>query len=189
MSSPAQPLHPSMVSLLDPEYVAFHNTHVINIVPPHTLPWSPDLRNAPAVPGGAAPIPVGTVRDFEMPVKTAGPDGAETVVNVKVRAFTPEGAPPEDGWPVFIFFHGGTGREFNTTYLTLIVVYVLGGWTFGNINSENGLCTNMCVRTYPRPCSTYLHSLSSSVPSSQKRNASSSASTTGSHPRTHILQA
>ncbi|PBK98469.1 hypothetical protein ARMGADRAFT_1051874 [Armillaria gallica] len=43
------------------------------------------------------------------------------------RAFTPEGEAPTTGWPVFIYFHGG-------------------GWTFGNINSENSLATNMCVR-------------------------------------------
>ncbi|KAH9046257.1 alpha/beta hydrolase fold-domain-containing protein [Lactarius hengduanensis] len=43
----------------------------------------------------------------------------------KVRVFTPEGPRPQRGWPVFIFFHGG-------------------GWTLGNINSENAFCTNMC---------------------------------------------
>lgn len=42
------------------------------------------------------------------------------------RAFTPEGDAPTAGRPVFIYFHGG-------------------GWTFGNINSENSLATNMCV--------------------------------------------
>ncbi|THH19723.1 hypothetical protein EW146_g1491 [Bondarzewia mesenterica] len=42
-----------------------------------------------------------------------------------VRVFTPEGEAPVAGWPVFIFFHGG-------------------GWTLGNINSENSFSTNMC---------------------------------------------
>lgn len=100
---PAQPLHPSMVPLLDPEYVIFHNTHITHIVPPHTLPWSPELRKAPTVPGGSVPLQVGGVRDYEMQV----PTGSGNSASVKLRAFTPEGSPPEDGWPVFIFFHGG----------------------------------------------------------------------------------
>ncbi|KAA1471525.1 hypothetical protein DENSPDRAFT_837535 [Dentipellis sp. KUC8613] len=43
----------------------------------------------------------------------------------EVRVFTPEGTAPSAGWPVFIFFHGG-------------------GWTLGNINSENAFSSNMC---------------------------------------------
>lgn len=29
-----------------------------------------------------------------------------------VRVFTPEGAAPEEGWPVFIYLHGGQSRQF-----------------------------------------------------------------------------
>ncbi|THU97426.1 hypothetical protein K435DRAFT_662798 [Dendrothele bispora CBS 962.96] len=111
---PKQPLHPSVISKLDPEYIEFHNSTLQYITPPHTLPWDPALRNAPAVPGGTEPLKVGSVKDFEM-------------THTNFRAFTPEGEVPEKGWPVFIFFHGG-------------------GWTFGNIGSEQGFSTNMCVR-------------------------------------------
>ncbi|KAJ7069901.1 alpha/beta hydrolase fold-domain-containing protein [Mycena amicta] len=89
-----QPIHPSMLSRLDPEYVQFHNNSLATIVPPHTLPWDPALRNAPAVPGGSAPLPVGATQDIDLSY-------------TKFRAFAPEGTAPATGWPCFIFFHGG----------------------------------------------------------------------------------
>lgn len=89
------PIDPSFVENLDPQYVEFHNKHLANLTPPHTILWNPDLRKAPAVPGGSAPLPVGQIEDFDLKP-------------LKVRAFTPPGVVPEDGWPVFIFFHGGT---------------------------------------------------------------------------------
>lgn len=93
-SAPKQPLHPSIIPRLDPEYIEFHNKALINITPPHTLPWDPSLRNLPAVPGGSEPLRVGATQDFDLS-------------HTKFRSFTPEGAPPANGWPVFIFFHGG----------------------------------------------------------------------------------
>ncbi|KAK0187260.1 alpha/beta hydrolase fold-domain-containing protein [Armillaria mellea] len=114
MPEPKQPLHPSIIPRLDPEYLEFHNSTLIYITPPHTLPsWDPALRNAPAVPGGSPLLPVGKTQDVKL-------------AHCDFRAFTPEGEVPTTGWPVFIYFHGG-------------------GWTFGNINSENSLATNMCV--------------------------------------------
>ncbi|KAJ7758524.1 alpha/beta hydrolase fold-domain-containing protein [Mycena maculata] len=111
-----QPIHPSMVPRLDPEYVQFHNESLARLVPPHTVPWSPELRNVPAVPGGSTPLVVGATEDIALS-------------HTKFRAFSPEGDSPANGWPCFIFFHGG-------------------GWTFGNINSENAFATNMCKRWY-----------------------------------------
>ncbi|KAK0453002.1 alpha/beta hydrolase fold-domain-containing protein [Desarmillaria tabescens] len=114
MPEPKQPLHPSIIPRLDPEYLEFHNSTLIYITPPHTLPsWDPTLRNAPAVPGGSPLLPVGKTQDFKL-------------THCDFRAFTPEGEAPTSGWPLLIYFHGG-------------------GWTFGNINSENSLATNMCV--------------------------------------------
>ncbi|KAH6901962.1 alpha/beta hydrolase fold-domain-containing protein [Coprinopsis sp. MPI-PUGE-AT-0042] len=107
------PIDPSFIEKLDPQYVEFHNSHLANLTPPHTIPWHPDIRNAPAVPGGSAPLPVGQINDFDLQP-------------LKLRAFTPPGEAPVDGWPVFIFFHGG-------------------GWTLGSIDSENSFCTNMCI--------------------------------------------
>ncbi|TFY79656.1 hypothetical protein EWM64_g4355 [Hericium alpestre] len=106
------PIHPEVLSRLDPEYVAFHNEHLADLVQPHELPWDPAIRKGPAVPGGSAPLQVGSTKDYALS-------------KCEVRVFTPEGVAPAAGWPVFIFFHGG-------------------GWTLGNINSENAFCTNMC---------------------------------------------
>ncbi|KAK0200312.1 alpha/beta hydrolase fold-domain-containing protein [Desarmillaria ectypa] len=114
MPEPKQPLHPSIIPRLDPEYLEFHNSTLINITPPHTLPsWDPALRNTPAVPGGSPLLPVGKTQDFKL-------------TYCDFRAFTPKGEAPTAGWPLLIYFHGG-------------------GWTFGNINSENSFATNMCV--------------------------------------------
>ncbi|TFK31340.1 alpha/beta hydrolase fold-domain-containing protein [Crucibulum laeve] len=111
---PQQPIHPSVLPKLDPEYVEFHNANFLHLVPPHTLPWDPAIRNAPTVPGGSEPLNVGNIQDYDL-------------TYAKFRAFTPEGDPPANGWPVLIYFHGG-------------------GWTLGNISSETTVCTNMCVR-------------------------------------------
>jgi hypothetical protein len=92
---PQQPIHPSVVPKLDPEYLQFHNEHLQYITPPHTLPWDPSLRNAPSVPGSSEPLVVGKTRDYDLP-------------NTKFRSFTPEGtASSTQGWPVLIYFHGG----------------------------------------------------------------------------------
>ncbi|KAJ6512157.1 Alpha/Beta hydrolase protein [Mycena vitilis] len=112
-----QPIHPSMVEHLDSEYVKFHNETLAYIEPPHTLTWSPALRNKPAVPGGTVPPLVGKTKEFKIPLNDP---------KFEVRVFTPHGTSPrEEGWPCFIFFHGG-------------------GWTFGSIDSENSFAANMC---------------------------------------------
>lgn len=91
---PQQPIHPSVIPKLDPEYLHFHNKHLQYITPPHTLPWDPSFRNAPAVPGSSEPLVVGKTQDYDLP-------------NTKLRSFKPEGAAPLKGWPVLIYFHGG----------------------------------------------------------------------------------
>ncbi|KIM36277.1 hypothetical protein M413DRAFT_449327 [Hebeloma cylindrosporum] len=114
VEGPKQPIHPSVLPKLDPEYIAFHNEYVANVVPLHTLPWDPAIRNTPAVPGTSEPLKVGKTQDFDLS-------------KAKIRTFTPEGPSPQDGWPGFIFFHGG-------------------GWTLGNIASATSFCTNMAIR-------------------------------------------
>jgi len=95
-----QPLHPSVLSKLDPEYVAFHNTHLQYIKPSETFEWDPAVRDVPSMPpGGSAPEQVSSIRDIDLP-------------NCRIRAFTPEGTAPERGWPVCIWFHGGTFIAF-----------------------------------------------------------------------------
>ena len=95
---PQQPIHPSVIPKLDPEYLQFHNEHLQYITPPHTLPWDPSIRNRPALSGSSEPLVVGKTQDYDLP-------------NAKFRSFTPEGtAPSTQGWPVLIYFHGGEIR-------------------------------------------------------------------------------
>ena len=89
-----QPIHPEMLPKLDAEYVAFNNANTQYAPWMQDLPWDPAIRKNPPVAGGSEPLKVGSVRDIPMSKCT-------------VRVFTPEGAKPSTGWPVFIFFHGG----------------------------------------------------------------------------------
>lgn len=104
VEDPKQPIHPSVLPKLDPEYIAYHNKYVLNVVPLHSLPWDPVIRNAPAVPGASEPLKVAKTQDFDLP-------------KTKIRTYTPEGPPPPDGWPVFIFFHGGGCRLFSIGFV------------------------------------------------------------------------
>lgn len=67
-------------------------------------------------------MPVGKKEDiFIKRESSEGPD-------VGCRVFTPEGDVPEGGWPLMIYFHGG-------------------GWVLGNNETENTVCSNLCVRS------------------------------------------
>ncbi|KAG1899264.1 Alpha/Beta hydrolase protein [Suillus fuscotomentosus] len=111
MAAP-QAIDPEILPRLDPEYVAFHNKYVAHLVPPHSLPWDPAIRKGDTVPGSAEVLSVGSVQDYHLS-------------HCKVRVFTPEGTPPPDGWPAYVWYHGG-------------------GWTLGNISSENAFCSRLC---------------------------------------------
>ena len=76
------------------EYVDFHNANTAFVPSIETVPWNPDVRKGAPVMGGSEPLQVGAVRDIPLSKCT-------------MRTFTPEGAPPAQGWPAFIFFHGG----------------------------------------------------------------------------------
>ena len=93
MAAP-QAIDPTILPRLDPEYVEFHNEHVAHVVPPHTLPWDPAIRKGVTVPGSSEVLKVGSVQDYELS-------------HCKVRVFTPEGTPPPDGWPAYVWYHGG----------------------------------------------------------------------------------
>ena len=96
-----QPIHPDIAGKLLDEYAAFHNKHLAHTVPVHEIPWDPSIRNTPAVLGGSQPLKVGGIKDYSLS-------------KCSVRVFTPEGESPADGWPVFIFFHGG--RLMSTSF-------------------------------------------------------------------------
>ena len=67
-------------------------------------------------------MPVGQVQDY--PIRRQSTQGPDVVV----RIFVPDGQPPSQaGWPAMLYFHGG-------------------GFVLGNIDTENTVCTHMCMR-------------------------------------------
>jgi acetyl esterase/lipase len=109
-----QPLHPSLLPVLDPEYIAFHNTHLAQVVPSESLPWNPASRfqASPMRFGGQEKVPVGETRDIEKG-------------DWQARVFTPETSEEGGKWPCLLWFHGG-------------------GWVLGGLDSENAFLTRVC---------------------------------------------
>ncbi|KAG9315599.1 alpha/beta hydrolase fold-domain-containing protein [Chiua virens] len=107
-----QPIHPDVLPRLDTEYVTFHNDHIAYIVPPHTLPWNSDIRKLPHIPGSSPMVEVGDVKDIALE-------------HCKIRVYTPEGSPPDEGWPVFLYMHGG-------------------GWTLGSLDTHASFAARQC---------------------------------------------
>lgn len=132
ISPPTMPqnvIDPSILERLDPEYVAFHNTHLLDYVPIEHRPWDPKIREGPAVPGASQPQEVGSIRDFAFS-KTS------------IRTFTPKSERPPNGWPALIWLHGGSlARKYITTEPTNHDFK--GGWTLGNIDSESSFMTQI----------------------------------------------
>ena len=90
-----QPIDPEFEHKLDVEYVRFHKANLLHRPRADQIPWSPAIRDTPAVIGTSSQLHVGSIVDYEL-------------TRCKVRVFTPEGEPPiDDGWPALIFFHGG----------------------------------------------------------------------------------
>lgn len=115
------PLHETVRHRLDPEYVEFYERYLINLPQAQDQPISVSRAASQVVAGGNKPLPVGRRHDLLVDRKcTSGPQ-------IRVRAFFPEGEPPSvHGWPAVLYFHGG-------------------GFVFGNIDSENTLCSHVCV--------------------------------------------
>lgn len=121
VTQPPYPLHESVRDLLDPEYVAFYNKHVINTQQVHLQPVAASRTSGVLIPGAGPMMKVGKTQDMTIHRRaTEGPA-------IPIRCFTPEGKVPPGGWPVMLYFHGG-------------------GWVLGNIDTENVVCSNLCVR-------------------------------------------
>ncbi|KAJ6093592.1 hypothetical protein N7486_008881 [Penicillium sp. IBT 16267x] len=121
VTQPPYPLHESVRDLLDPEYVTFYNQHVINNQQVHLQPVAASRTSGVLIPGAGPMLDVGKTQDLSIVRReTERPP-------VAVRCFTPKGEVPADGWPVMLYIHGG-------------------GWVLGNIDTENVVCSNLCVR-------------------------------------------
>lgn len=122
MSNPPYPLHESVKDRLHPDYVNFYNNFLINQPQTHYQPISISRAGSPIVAGGSNPVPVGRKQDYLIRRReTPGPQ-------VPVRVFTPVGSSAGcDGWPVVLYLHGG-------------------GFVLGNIDTENTVCSHMCIR-------------------------------------------
>lgn len=111
-----QPIHPDVRPLLDPEYVAFHDEYFQYLLPDDQKIWDGSARvPSKSLPRTeSVPVDVANVRDISLE-------------NFKLRVFTPSAGRPAQGWPVFLWFHGG-------------------GWAVGDITSGNDLCALICKR-------------------------------------------
>lgn len=115
------PIHPSVRDRLDKDYVDHYNRYLINQPLVQHLPLAVSRRGGQTPPAHSTPLAVGTTQDFRITRReTFGP-------KIEVRCFTPPGPAPKTGWPLVLYYHGG-------------------GWVFGDISSENTICTNMCIR-------------------------------------------
>lgn len=91
-----QPIHPDLRELLDPEYVAFHEEKLQYILPPEASPGDGSQ------PAGPSPFASAALKSVDV----------ESVQDVflkhaELRIFTPKGPKPSQGWPAFLWFHGG----------------------------------------------------------------------------------
>lgn len=95
MADIVNPLHPDIIPRLDPEFAAYYNAHSANQLGPHQIPWDPAIRKNPPVAGASEPLKVSQVKDIPLS-------------KCLMRVFWPTSPHPQGGYPVFLFFHGGT---------------------------------------------------------------------------------
>ncbi|KAJ5902576.1 hypothetical protein N7495_003104, partial [Penicillium taxi] len=121
VNRPPYPIHESVKDKLDPEYVDFYNKFIINNQQVHLQPVAASRTSGVLIPGAGPMLQVGKTQDITIERReTEGPP-------ILLRAFTPKGEVPVGGWPVVLYFHGG-------------------GWVLGSIDTENVVCSNLCVR-------------------------------------------
>lgn len=117
------PIHPSMEGKLDPAYVQFYHDVLSNneaICYTHRNPLAKIRAGGNVIPGQAPAAEMAKV--FDTVIDRKYTQGAE----IPVRVFVPPGEPGPDGWPLFIWYHGG-------------------GWTLGSISTENNYCTQVAA--------------------------------------------
>lgn len=109
-----QPLHPSIRPLLDPDYVALHDSIVQYIEPIERQIWDPKLRLKPS-----------PMAHAQLKAAEVGQVFDKDIGDVQLRVFVPEGETPALGWPCMVWYHGG-------------------GWVNGGLGSDNGFLSHVC---------------------------------------------
>lgn len=117
-----RPIHPSVLTKLDPAFVAWYNKNLA-----YSLSLTLDLNQLrltfstqysyATTPGPA----VGQVYDLEVTGWHRYPG------NIRIRIYVPQDEVPAGGWPVHVNFHGG-------------------GWCLGDLNTDVHSLTNICSK-------------------------------------------
>lgn len=114
-------IHPSMIDKMAPEYVEFFNRELTDrpdILETHKFPVAKTKAWGNKIPGQGPLKELAKIYDVEIPrTHTEGPP-------IPARVYVPKGVAPADGWPCMIWYHGG-------------------GWVFGDIGSQGGLCSEI----------------------------------------------
>lgn len=119
-------IHESMVNKLDPQYMNFFNECVCdneNILATHRVPLKTIRESGNVIPGQSPLVEMEKTFDIEIPRKYT-----KAASSIPARVFVPKGEVPQDGFPLFIWYHGG-------------------GWTLGGISTENSYCTQVAEKS------------------------------------------
>ncbi|KAG2733871.1 hypothetical protein G9P44_003396 [Scheffersomyces stipitis] len=106
----------------DEEYVSFFDKNMkeaSNFLYTHRVPLAVIRKGGNIMPG-QSPLSK-MAKTFDISIARKHTEGS---MPVPARVFVPEGDRPAEGWPLFIWFHGG-------------------GWVLGNIDTENSFCTKV----------------------------------------------
>jgi acetyl esterase/lipase len=121
MPQPPYPLHPSVATRFAQQFIDYYSMHMLNAQQAHFQDLAVSRLAGRIATGSSQNMAVGAIHDLRIPrQESSGPD-------VPIRVFVPEGEAGAKGWPVILYYHGGS-------------------WVFGDIETENAVCTNLCVR-------------------------------------------
>ncbi|ODV97592.1 hypothetical protein PACTADRAFT_47480 [Pachysolen tannophilus NRRL Y-2460] len=110
---------------IDKEYVQFFDEHLTenaNILYTHRVPLT-EIRKGGNVMPGQSPLS-SIAKTFDIEILREFIKEEAFSAPIPARVFVPMGEKPKEGWPLFIWFHGG-------------------GWVLGNISTENSFCTKI----------------------------------------------
>ncbi|KAK6197426.1 Alpha/Beta hydrolase protein [Scheffersomyces amazonensis] len=108
----------SVIGKLDPVYVEFYKENLSQnskILYTHRVPLKELREGGNVIPGQTPLVEMAKTFDISIPGRAG---------SIPARVFVPKGPVPTNGWPCFLWFHGG-------------------GHVLGNISTENSFCTHI----------------------------------------------